>query len=166
MVTWGTTQAFLLPKSLLFFCCEKKQPGSASGCFILYLLREKEMKENQACSATYKTSPPILKSSSSKGTNARCDKTANSRYTPLWTNADSLCSETTKPLLLKDTAFPMGLTRKFHTTGMARNNLSRAAAEYFGIHAPFSCKHPPFTLHAVYTPGQQWQQQWQQQQQR
>jgi len=60
---------------------------------------------------------------------------------------------------LKDTAFPNSPARKFHTTDTARNILHGAAAEYIGIGTPFSYEHPPFTLHAVYIPRQQWQQQ-------
>lgn len=94
------------------------------------------MKEKQACSATYKTLPPILKSSSSKGTKTRCHKTAKLKvYGTI--NTRRLCSDTAKPLLLKDTTFPKSLT-KFHTTGMARSILPRAVAKYFGIHTPFT----------------------------
>lgn len=138
-----------LPPSKISSFAVEKQPCSASGFFILYLFREKEVKENQVCFATYETLPPILKSIWSNGTKAKCHKTTKlevcatlnkSRLALVWNTQAS--------------AFEGHKKVSCYWHGQKQ---PRAAAEYFGTRSPFSCKHPPFTLRALYIPGRQWQ---------
>lgn len=52
IVTWGDTQAFILPKSLFICCGNKTSLVLQVDDFLFVCSERKKMKETQACCAT------------------------------------------------------------------------------------------------------------------